>query len=243
MSNMKSYEELIAEIGIDLWSEAESISEIFRYQGFDPKQMANLIRNKAGNNLKTDLPCLIILALERGSAIEKIMNKSSEKGKELIKTLKDRYGITQKAGTNPNAVTLPRICLAFPWAACGYLNKNNSAVSIVPIGDLTPQYPAVMRTAAFASMIPSIERDRICAAFCLYQYHFSRIISPKTDTKASRLEKVRIYCLAGVNNNYVPEPHRIRNMLAWGILVKRGVDYTISKPVEDAVEAWTQLNG
>jgi len=218
-----NFSQIYKEIDDSLFIGDEQWIELFQYEGFNPKKVAALIMERGGRNAKEDITKMITLAVERGSKISKIKEKSSEKAVSVIAELVTRYHLKDNTSGSKTDITLPRVCLSFPWATCGYYHKHYSRDFVVPGHMLTSNYPACMRTPAFASMIPKEFSMILCPALGLHQYHFTRIIT-KRATDRSRVsvsemkEEIMKYISAGVNSEFVPNDVKIRYCKTWKVI-------------------------
>lgn len=237
-------QELMRQIPVDIWSEDGKYLELFQYQGFRPLEMANRIMGLGGKNAKDDIAMMILISIERGSAIEKMKKKTKAEGVTEIQRLVTTYGLKASVSSDPGAITLPRVSLCFPWAACQYVFKHKAREFTVSASSLPSSYPPAMRCSAFASLIPNTETvgDLLLEAFCLHQYYFSKVINPSVTDPNKIKEKVTLYSLAGLKNDYINTDVRIRYCTAWGLVSTSSTgDLIVADSVTEAAELFRKL--
>jgi Tenuivirus/Phlebovirus nucleocapsid protein len=131
-----------------------------------------------------DIKEMILFAVEIGSDLEwiltRLMDRGNYSGIAEINRLKNKYGLVTEAAS-PTCVTLDRVCLAFPSAACQYMPlARNPVVDKNALLSMCSDYPQVMMHEAFATLIPNTLNDQckriIIDAHCVHQAHYWAII-------------------------------------------------------------------
>jgi hypothetical protein len=147
----------------------EDVLNAFKYVGFDPsiviKQL--LIRGKkAGkdpNQIKKDLVTIVTIAILKGSITERNLQKTSDSGKVVYKTLKEAYGLIDNGakGKDSSHVTVARVAAAVPGIVIQILVKRPefAKIFIGPFG--SKSLPPYLRHQASAACIPETASEKL----------------------------------------------------------------------------------
>lgn len=218
------------------------------YQGFKPFDMACLIikrMNKSGGNTH-DIHRMVQIGSERGNNLEKLTKGASRSFLDVLKRLKTTYCLKSKAGKNPHAITLSRVCMSFPHVSCSYARINrNPIVHGSALDENNFIYPRQMMTAAFGSIIPNYQEalyKRIINAFYIYQYEFGIVVSPdKTKIKSAKasLPDLSKYLNAAITGSVMTTSTRINLLVEWDIILKLDDNtYDTSPTIDYYNEQW-----
>lgn len=206
-----------------------SIFEMFKYRGYNPKEMADTILDIGGENAQTDIQQMIELSIKKGHFIDRIIKRSRPKISDTIKNLQARYKLVNRCKNNPSAVTLSRVVLSFPLVACGYLFEFPNMSTFVYSEKLPVDYPAVMKTFAFAHMIPNYKSytQTIINAFTLHQLEYKKVFSKKSTTHKELVSDVERHVNSGVNSDFIPNKEREEYMIKWQIIKDGSVSQAV----------------
>jgi len=91
-------------------------------KGFDPRFMACALYSteSADASRKNDISRMIAVSIERGNTVSKMDKNSLPSFVIIIKRLIAVYGLVDKAGSDPRALTLSRVAECFPHLTCSY---------------------------------------------------------------------------------------------------------------------------
>lgn len=237
----------LAQIFLDLdigeWDDKDFVEAFYKktqYQGFKAADIINKFKKSTKNvgvDWKDDVKKLIMLCHERGTDMNKMVQKMDSEGVKTVNSLRVTYGI-QKSGKNQKSdvVTLPRVLISFPHMACSYAAKaKRHVVPYSVMEGLVPKYPFQMMCGAFPNMIPTTLSDavqvQLVDAYCLWAVQFSIIISRrdpirKDYSKMKHYEDTRMICAAAMDNSCVPDDHCVNFLRQWLILDSTGKDLT-----------------
>nr|AYK02327.1 nucleoprotein [Ponticelli III virus]AYK02331.1 nucleoprotein [Ponticelli II virus] len=185
-----SSQEDFAKIAVEFANEAVDTNQIlelvreFAYQGYDAARVIELVKSKGGDNWKSDVKTMIIIALTRGNKPSKILSKMSPEAGRKFRELVVRYGLK---GGNPGRddLTLARVASAFAaWTVQAIkVVEQYLPVTGTAMDDLSPAYPRPMMHPCFAGLIdntlPEETYKAILRAHSLFLDQFSRTINPQ----------------------------------------------------------------
>ncbi|XP_060845628.1 uncharacterized protein LOC132925235 [Rhopalosiphum padi] len=120
--------------GLDI----KNASAYLSYQGFDPKRLAVKIdgMRKYEDRRQFDIGLMVAISIERGNKVSKMHLGSTDNFKRTLGELIGLYDLKDKAGKDPNAITLSRVAASFPHMACTYMNIAMNPTSEV-VGGVT----------------------------------------------------------------------------------------------------------
>lgn len=104
----------------------EDLSEFLAktsFQGFDPQHIRNIVEKNRTIKI-SDIAKAISFGLNRGTNLEKILSKSSDEGKQIIRSVMDKInvvstgGIDEEKSTGRDVITLSRLMAAYPVLTC-----------------------------------------------------------------------------------------------------------------------------
>ncbi|QDF82062.1 nucleocapsid [Dar es Salaam virus TZ-189] len=166
----------------------EGLVSKIAYKGFN----AEIIRaaffraaSKAGDPV-ADLLHLIILGMERGANVTNMTNRMDPEGKKVVNELVSRYQLKSRAsGASQHTLTLPRICLAFPYHSCCYANnyRKNKIFSVNVPGCMTVQPFSSLIPAQATKIVSSDVVDMIKAVHIRCMSLLTQKIGPKDSAK------------------------------------------------------------
>ncbi|KAL7630067.1 UNVERIFIED_CONTAM: hypothetical protein RMT77_019804, partial [Armadillidium vulgare] len=157
-----------------------------QYQAFDPRKINIMVTQKiseiALESKGQDIGTMIALFCERGNKIEKILRTITMEAAIKVNKLKRVYNIVESGKGSSEAITLARVALSFPWSTCEYMAvcKNHPVSPMEMNAYIEGEHPKQMMTSAFRGLIPTTALfDKLCFAFALHQFKFSRVVNPK----------------------------------------------------------------
>jgi len=152
-------------------------------QGFDPSTLALTLFKMRDDDVskKHNIVLMIAAYIERGNTVSKMDKNSSPIFANTIKQLIPIYGLVDKPGSNPIAITLSRVAESFPFITCSYcsLVAKHMTVSVDEMHSICEGYPKYMMCQAFTALIPNGEpyTQTLLKAHALFLYNFSLKIS------------------------------------------------------------------
>lgn len=164
---------------------------------FDPKFVAVVLFKMRDYDVsrKDDIALMIAAYIERGNTVSKMDKNSLPSFANTIKRLIALYGLVDKPGSNPMAITLSRVAESFPFITCSYclLVAKNLTVSVDEMHSICEGYPKYMMCQAFTALIPNGEpyTQTLLKAHALFLYHFSLKISNHSMKKKSTKKTVQ----------------------------------------------------
>jgi len=176
---------------------------------------------------------LVLLGVYRGNNVDKMVKSMSSQGSESVIAIRNHYNIKNRVGSDKKALTLSRIILTFPWMACQVVkDKMVSQVNMSHLGN----FPYVMMTPAFASMIPIFSDQQnlteiLAELHCCYQTELSKLIGKvESKNKQEMFSDSLKYVTLGVRGSKVPNNNRIEKLIEWDIIYydKKSKTYSLS---------------
>lgn len=161
------------------------------------------------------------------------MKSSSARFKKELAVLKSRYCLVSKAANSADAITLSRVCMTFPHISCSYMVFcGHTIVDYSVMEDYVEGYPKQLMTAAFASIIPPSSHEfhaTFLDAHLLHQYEFSKVISPKDNSKSAKelYPDLLKYAMAAVNGSIISPDAREALLMIWGLMDHERVPSTV----------------
>jgi len=237
--------------GVHIYHDAKLFAEMIQYQGFNPTEIRQKILQRIGTDeaRKRDVHTLIKIGLERGNNIEKILKTSTPAFGQTLKGLRKFYRLMSKAGNNRNAITLSRVCMAFPKESCSYMEFcRNPIVSKETMTSICSKYPTQMMTRAFASLIPYgyAVTQTLKNAYMVHQFVFNSIINRTKYNEASKkqfIDDLIRFMEADVNRQFIPTEERLDTLIAWKMIKAVPADnpvnaYQVTKEIKEASDIW-----
>jgi len=208
----------------------ENFTRDIAYTGFNPQTMLQTLKGIEANEetFRSDMAKLIILSVERGSNLTRMVTKMNQNGSNTVQLLVTKYRLVSNArGAGPTAITLPRVALTFPWLACSYMIRALSpAVPFEQINRLSPM-PRVMTNQAFASLIPrnlveaQIMNLRDCHLLYMLEFHYT--INPGETRPIDEVkEDLYRYFNISYTSNYLTDAQRRAYLDAWNLVNAEG---------------------
>lgn len=204
----------------------------FVYQGLDPIYIATKVMQYMDTATLTDaqkkstIAMCIYLYMERGNKVSAMITKSTPTGKTKIINLQRMLHLEDGSENNrKEAVTLSRIALCFPLVTLKYVGiaKNLTFTEAEMKAKTTFDYPKVMCSSAFASVIPRTiapaERDKLRHALLGYQMELSfRLKKGNFLMNNANALQALVFIDNGVNSDLVDEQERLDFVHAQGLL-------------------------
>ncbi|AKF42392.1 N protein [Campana virus] len=222
-----SYEEIaiqFASESVDATTIAAWVSE-FAYQGFDARQVINLVKQRGGDDWKEDVKKMIVLSLTRGNKPSRMVTKMSESGQKIVNDLISKYKL--KSG-NPgrNDLTLSRVAAAFAGWTCqaaevvqDYLPVTGRAMDA-----LSDKFPRAIMHPSFAGLIdptlPENVVEDIVHAHCLFMIQFSKTINPslRSSSKSEVVSSFDRPMQAAINSPFLTAANRRDMLMSLGLI-------------------------
>lgn len=187
-------------------SELESSITDFEYQGLNVLALANQImrRAKAANvaDAKKDIISMILLFLCRGNNVDKMISRTTDKGKARIVSFKTIYGLVNNVGRGGNTVlTLSRVAAVFPLITIRLLSMSDLNIPravLLPTTDFGEKFPKTMQTVIAAALFPrsALGKD-LMRALLLYLIEENKLLGQdKTGDDGMILAKIIPYARA-----------------------------------------------
>lgn len=158
----------------------KTLSEEFAYQGFDPRITKAEFERKAINRppqtIQKDLLILITIVLTRGTSFITKQKRSKEQAISDFNSIKAAYNLVASNNTtraDPKALTLSRICLAYPQLTTLSLNNNSLSVK----GRKPPGLVKALCWPGAPSVIPT-SWGRIYGLWLVWAESFDSVINP-----------------------------------------------------------------
>nr|ABQ23550.1 nucleocapsid [Sandfly fever Naples virus]AFH89006.1 non-structural protein [Naples virus] len=192
-------------------STIESWVNDFAYQGFDPRRIVQLVKERGtakGRDWKKDVKMMIVLNLVRGNKPEAMMKKMSEKGAAIVAQLISVYQL-KEGNPGRDTITLSRVSAAFvPWTvqALRVLSDHLPVTGTTMDAIAGVTYPRAMMHPSFAGIVdlelPRKTGEMIADAHGLFMLEFSKTINPSLRTKqpneiATTFEKPNMAAMSG----------------------------------------------
>nr|BEK72086.1 nucleoprotein [Culex phenuivirus 1] len=190
------------------------------YTGFDHKIILDsFTKKKPILTHSKDIACFIILLLERGTKVGKMIRKMSPDGKVNVRNLIDNYNVKERPFDN-QTLTIMRICSLSPITACNYCANTSNAKHKGNSAD--PEIHDQMCNNMFSAVIP---RDcpfklEIIKAYLTWFIFFTNEISKKKRNMRKVLKLNLPFIKISNENSNITEEKRMEMMIKWGILVK-----------------------
>ncbi|AJG39318.1 nucleocapsid protein [Wenzhou Shrimp Virus 1] len=180
--------------------------DAIRFQGFDPKEViaALMKKEKDSGTLKNEIAMMVALLCERGTKISKILNRSSNAGKDRINHLKNKYNLVE-SGKQANSITLARVAICLPQYTCSYMTIcSNPAVPWTSLDDGSYTYPKAMACSAFANLLTPADTMLInCHLY--WAVMFNKLINPSAKKTYKEVgNECHKYVLIGANSTHIP---------------------------------------
>lgn len=184
--------------GEGFWAEFETYFTDAKYQGFNPIDLVAVLQqraNEAGRShqFQQDMARLASTVAVRGTALKKVLQKSTPEFTAIIKALVMTYKI-EATPITPQTVTLGRIgsCFAMPLV---YAMHSGRCAGLVPMHQLAAHYPPAMTSPHFGAIIPdavsmdSEDQTLMVKAYTRHQVLFDAVINrpPKAHTPLETL--------------------------------------------------------
>lgn len=178
----------------------------FEYQGLNVLALANQImrRAKAANvqDPKKDIVSMILLFLCRGNNVDKMISRTTDKGKARITSYKTIYGLVNNVGRGGNTVlTLSRVAAVFPLITIRLLSMSDLNIPravLLSTVDFGERFPKTMQTVIAAALFPrsALGKD-LMRALLLYLIEENKLLGQdKTGDDAMILAKIIPYARA-----------------------------------------------
>lgn len=210
----------------------EEWRDALRYYGFQPARVATYLWNaKPEKSNIHDILFLVVVGCERGNAHDKILKSMKDTTiKTYLERLIARHEILTKlpkeAGEKKaNAITLSRICMAFPTLTCSYYPQVTSpTVSWIMLDKMLAagvKYNRHMAHAAFASLIPKTVEDwyKIMGAHMLHQVMFAFVVNRGLkQTKKEAFLSCLNYSKASLESTWVQNDRRVAKMKEFKVI-------------------------
>lgn len=195
-------------------AELESSITDFEYQGLNVLALANQImrRAKAANvdDAKKDIVSMILLFLCRGNNVDKMVSRTTDKGKARIMSFKTIYGLVNNVGRGGNTVlTLSRVAAVFPLITIRLLSMSDLNIPravLLPTTDFGEKFPKTMQTVIAAALFPrsALGKD-LMRALLLYLIEENKLLGQdKTGDDAMILAKIIPYARASHVSSIFP---------------------------------------
>lgn len=225
---------------------------------FDPKFIVyytNKIRREQRSECFGDICKMVMIGVERGNNLEKILRSTAEPEfvtelERLIRT----YYLVSDPRSSKYSTTLFRLCDSYPILTCTYIKyARHLAVPVDRMQSISKNYPTVMMTSAFAFLIPN-RKELFCSllkkAHMLHQYvYFATINGSKNNRSAARRARSSDYQLysgvmkhtyAAINDSHIDYETQLMFLLKNRLISVNIYDSTIivSNDVLEAVKIW-----
>lgn len=96
MAKSFDYSEIRQKFDFDVLGNEDSIRQLedeFGYQGFDPKQMENFIIKQGCTEVRKMVNQMIVLGINRGNNLEKMLKTISESGVATVRNLRAVFSL------------------------------------------------------------------------------------------------------------------------------------------------------
>jgi len=168
--------------------------DAFAYTGYDPRIISAVLleyANRDMNVLKRDMSVIITFYLTRGARIKRgrILDTMSERGRELITSLREKYKIKDgiheikaATGLGQKTVTIPRIIGCFAHIIPGIIRRmdEHTAANNLPPIRIVGEHPNFPRALSFPSAVALIpqaaEFDKLYRAWLIWADRFTTVI-------------------------------------------------------------------
>nr|BEK62749.1 MAG: nucleoprotein [Anopheles phasivirus 1] len=199
-------------------TELESSITDFEYQGLNVLALANQImkRAKAAGvvDVKKDIAAMILLFLCRGNNIDKMILRTTDKGKARIANFKTVYGLQNNVGRGGNvALTLSRVAAVFPLITIKLLameGLNIPRAVLLSTADFGEKFPKTMQTVIAAALFPrnGVGKD-LMRALLLYLIEENKLLGQdKSGDDSMILAKIIPYARASHVSSIFPMEKR-----------------------------------
>jgi hypothetical protein len=196
----------------------EGFATSIQYQGYDPIQFFEVLKNIATQNgisaeqMQGDLVLACTILFTRGAAItkDKVKARTSTEGYDLLSAFIARWGIVTGNPNGATEVTVARMCGTVVHIAVNVANallkKNLLRTTTDPVPGLVPAFCQPI----MASAIPK-DRPNLFSVFKVWSGKFSAVISTG-GSKPGRGNQNTDYVTVTFNSGYYNEDERAEIM-------------------------------
>lgn len=205
---------------------------------------------------KSDIFTMVEVAIEYGDNLPMVLANMRQDKVNNFERIIRTYGLVSKDARMPHTVTLTIAAVMFPVVTCMYVHYF-ALQTIVPYGHmciLSPGYPRVMMTAAFAYLVPKL-KDQFCIdllhAHLLYMFQVELALAEPnllyernnlTDATAQILIQHAIKCVKGaVIRSRVTSTEKYKFLCTYELVKVVDGRITAVKNVTEAASAWNNL--
>jgi len=161
------------------------LKELFQYQGFDPRLILSLLKAKEGDTTRfaRDMQALVVFGITRGTRVsrEKVIERTSDEGKDVILRLKTKYGIKDIVPKTSKDITLARVLGVFPYLIARMMTMPGLARVIGTIPEGLPVYLAFPGAPA---IIPT-DNQALFDLWRSWAYSFDQVINRDAPSPAN----------------------------------------------------------